>query len=203
MRDWGLLEYGHAIIGLAAVCVFAWSLAHVPNALRAPQSVSPAPLAALKKIHAKKEGPRGRRRRSKSREETPYDGRGSRRGSHLACCGATYIDEPQFPLRGLDQWLLPIALMISVMSWCRIDQHDPIGELHGRRRYLQAIRKSGNQLVRNPVWPVRVDKHPLAAACVTSQNRHQDLRPVPIGLIRQECRRLRERPRWRSNSSRR
>jgi hypothetical protein len=26
MRDWGLLEWGHALIGLAAVCVFAWAL---------------------------------------------------------------------------------------------------------------------------------------------------------------------------------
>ena len=26
MRDWGLLEWGHALIGLAAVCAFAWAL---------------------------------------------------------------------------------------------------------------------------------------------------------------------------------
>jgi hypothetical protein len=26
MRDWGLLEWGHALIGLAATCVFAWAL---------------------------------------------------------------------------------------------------------------------------------------------------------------------------------
>jgi Anthrone oxygenase len=26
MRDWGLLEWGHALIGLAAACVFAWAL---------------------------------------------------------------------------------------------------------------------------------------------------------------------------------
>jgi hypothetical protein len=26
MRDWGLLEWGHALIGLAAVCDFAWAL---------------------------------------------------------------------------------------------------------------------------------------------------------------------------------
>jgi hypothetical protein len=26
MRDWGLLEWGHALIGFAAVCVFAWAL---------------------------------------------------------------------------------------------------------------------------------------------------------------------------------
>ena len=27
MRDWGLLEWGHALIGLAACCFFAWALA--------------------------------------------------------------------------------------------------------------------------------------------------------------------------------
>ena len=26
MRDWGLLEWGHALIGFAAVCAFAWAL---------------------------------------------------------------------------------------------------------------------------------------------------------------------------------
>jgi hypothetical protein len=26
MRDWGLLEWGHALIGLVACCVFAWAL---------------------------------------------------------------------------------------------------------------------------------------------------------------------------------
>jgi hypothetical protein len=26
MRDWGLLEWGHALIGFAATCVFAWAL---------------------------------------------------------------------------------------------------------------------------------------------------------------------------------
>ena len=26
MRDWGFLEWGHALIGLAAVCTFAWAL---------------------------------------------------------------------------------------------------------------------------------------------------------------------------------
>jgi hypothetical protein len=26
MRDWGLLEWGHALTGLAAVCVFEWAL---------------------------------------------------------------------------------------------------------------------------------------------------------------------------------
>jgi len=26
MRDWGLLEWGHALIGFAACCVFAWAL---------------------------------------------------------------------------------------------------------------------------------------------------------------------------------
>jgi hypothetical protein len=26
MRDWGLLEWGHALIGLAAVATFAWAL---------------------------------------------------------------------------------------------------------------------------------------------------------------------------------
>jgi hypothetical protein len=26
MRDWGLLEWGHVLIGLAAVCMFAWAL---------------------------------------------------------------------------------------------------------------------------------------------------------------------------------
>jgi hypothetical protein len=26
MRDWGLLEWGHALIGFAAVCTFAWAL---------------------------------------------------------------------------------------------------------------------------------------------------------------------------------
>jgi hypothetical protein len=26
MRDWGLLEWGHALIGLAACCAFAWAL---------------------------------------------------------------------------------------------------------------------------------------------------------------------------------
>jgi hypothetical protein len=26
MRDWGLLEWGHVLIGLAAACVFAWAL---------------------------------------------------------------------------------------------------------------------------------------------------------------------------------
>ena len=26
MRDWGVLEWGHALIGLAATCVFAWAL---------------------------------------------------------------------------------------------------------------------------------------------------------------------------------
>jgi hypothetical protein len=26
MRDWGLLEWGHVLIGLAAACVFVWSL---------------------------------------------------------------------------------------------------------------------------------------------------------------------------------
>jgi hypothetical protein len=26
MRDWGLLEWGHTAIGLAACCVFAWAL---------------------------------------------------------------------------------------------------------------------------------------------------------------------------------
>jgi hypothetical protein len=26
MRDWGLLEWGHALIGLVAACVFAWAL---------------------------------------------------------------------------------------------------------------------------------------------------------------------------------
>ena len=26
MWDWGLLEWGHALIGLAAVCIFAWAL---------------------------------------------------------------------------------------------------------------------------------------------------------------------------------
>jgi hypothetical protein len=26
MRDWGLLEWGHVLIGFAAACVFAWAL---------------------------------------------------------------------------------------------------------------------------------------------------------------------------------
>jgi anthrone oxygenase-like protein len=26
MQDWGVLEWGHALIGLAAVCFFAWAL---------------------------------------------------------------------------------------------------------------------------------------------------------------------------------
>jgi hypothetical protein len=26
MRDWGLLEWGHALIGFAATCAFAWAL---------------------------------------------------------------------------------------------------------------------------------------------------------------------------------
>jgi hypothetical protein len=26
IRDWGLLEWGHALIGFAAVCAFAWAL---------------------------------------------------------------------------------------------------------------------------------------------------------------------------------
>jgi hypothetical protein len=26
MRDWGLLEWGHVLIGLAAACVFVWAL---------------------------------------------------------------------------------------------------------------------------------------------------------------------------------
>ena len=26
MRDWGLLEWGHALIGFAAACAFAWAL---------------------------------------------------------------------------------------------------------------------------------------------------------------------------------
>ena len=26
MRDWGLLEWGHVLIGFAAACVFAWTL---------------------------------------------------------------------------------------------------------------------------------------------------------------------------------
>jgi hypothetical protein len=26
MRDWGLLKWGHALIGFAATCVFAWAL---------------------------------------------------------------------------------------------------------------------------------------------------------------------------------
>jgi hypothetical protein len=26
IRDWGLLEWGHALIGLAATCAFAWAL---------------------------------------------------------------------------------------------------------------------------------------------------------------------------------
>jgi anthrone oxygenase-like protein len=30
MRDWGLLEWGHALIGLAACCAFAWPLEMPP-----------------------------------------------------------------------------------------------------------------------------------------------------------------------------
>jgi hypothetical protein len=30
MRDWGLLEGGHALIGFAAVCTFAWALEQPP-----------------------------------------------------------------------------------------------------------------------------------------------------------------------------
>jgi len=30
MREWGLLEWGHALIGLAAVCAFAWALEWPP-----------------------------------------------------------------------------------------------------------------------------------------------------------------------------
>ena len=26
MRDWGLLEWGHVLIGFAAACVFTWAL---------------------------------------------------------------------------------------------------------------------------------------------------------------------------------
>lgn len=30
MQDWGLLEWGHALIGLAACCAFAWALEWPP-----------------------------------------------------------------------------------------------------------------------------------------------------------------------------
>lgn len=30
MRDWGLLEWGHALIGFAACCAFAWALEWPP-----------------------------------------------------------------------------------------------------------------------------------------------------------------------------
>src|SRR3981189_3163916 len=30
MQDWGLLEWGHALIGLAACCAFAWPLEMPP-----------------------------------------------------------------------------------------------------------------------------------------------------------------------------
>jgi hypothetical protein len=30
MRDWGLLEWGHALIGFAACCAFAWALERPP-----------------------------------------------------------------------------------------------------------------------------------------------------------------------------
>jgi len=30
MRDWGLLEWGHVLIGFAAVCAFAWALEWPP-----------------------------------------------------------------------------------------------------------------------------------------------------------------------------
>ena len=30
MREWGLLEWGHALIGFAAVCAFAWALEQPP-----------------------------------------------------------------------------------------------------------------------------------------------------------------------------
>ncbi len=30
MRDWGLLEWGYALIGLVACCAFAWALVQLP-----------------------------------------------------------------------------------------------------------------------------------------------------------------------------
>jgi hypothetical protein len=30
MWDWGLLEWGHALIGFAATCFFAWALGWPP-----------------------------------------------------------------------------------------------------------------------------------------------------------------------------
>jgi Domain of unknown function (DUF1772) len=30
MRDWGLLEWGHALLGFAATCAFAWALEQPP-----------------------------------------------------------------------------------------------------------------------------------------------------------------------------